>query len=162
MGMTEAVWRRHANPWSVWTRFATLPFLVLAIWSRVWIGWWSLVPVVLLLVWLFVNPRAFPPPRNPDNWGSKATFGERLWLNEGRTQIPLHHRRAVVTLNTVAALGVLVLTWGLVTLQMWPTVLGTVVVYLGKMWFLDRMVWLYEEMSRDHPEYAAWIQPEES
>ncbi|MFW5697755.1 MAG: DUF6653 family protein [Fimbriimonadaceae bacterium] len=50
----------------------------------------------------------------------------------------------------------------MVTLQIWPTVLGTVVVYLGKMWFLDRMVWLYEEMSEKNSEYAAWVQREES
>ncbi len=24
-------WRRHANPWSVWTRVATLPLIVLAV-----------------------------------------------------------------------------------------------------------------------------------
>lgn len=40
--MTDESWRRHANPWSVWTRFAAIPAVVLAIWSRTWIGWWCL------------------------------------------------------------------------------------------------------------------------
>jgi len=40
---------RHANPISVWTRFAVLPLLALSIWSPVWIGWWSLVPIALSL-----------------------------------------------------------------------------------------------------------------
>jgi hypothetical protein len=31
-------WMRHANPVSVWTRFAVLPLLALAVWSREWIG----------------------------------------------------------------------------------------------------------------------------
>ena len=29
----EGGWQRHANPASVWTRFAALPLLVVAIWS---------------------------------------------------------------------------------------------------------------------------------
>jgi hypothetical protein len=36
-GMTEDAWKRHANPWSVWTRFAAIPLMILAIWSRVWL-----------------------------------------------------------------------------------------------------------------------------
>ena len=34
----------------------------------------------------------------------------------------------------------------MVTLDVWPTLLGCALVYLAKLWFLDRMVWLYEEM----------------
>lgn len=42
--MSEDAWARHANPWSVWTRIATaLPLLILAVWSRVWLGWRSLI-----------------------------------------------------------------------------------------------------------------------
>jgi hypothetical protein len=26
--LEEDNWMKHANPWSVWTRFATLPFLI--------------------------------------------------------------------------------------------------------------------------------------
>jgi hypothetical protein len=47
-GLKGDSWMRHANPWSVWTRFAVLPLLVLAVWSRDWIGWWSLAGVALL------------------------------------------------------------------------------------------------------------------
>ena len=36
-GMTDEVWRRHANPWSVWTRYLAGPILILAVWSRFWI-----------------------------------------------------------------------------------------------------------------------------
>jgi hypothetical protein len=55
-------WLRHANPVSVWTRFAVLPLLAISIWSRDWIGWWSLVPIVLSLVFMMINPLLFPKP----------------------------------------------------------------------------------------------------
>ena len=29
-------WERHANPWSVWTRVATWPVLMLVLWSFHW------------------------------------------------------------------------------------------------------------------------------
>ena len=43
--MDDKTWSRHANPWSVWTRFLVFPILALAIWSRVWLGWYSLIPI---------------------------------------------------------------------------------------------------------------------
>jgi hypothetical protein len=42
-GLDGENWMRHANPVSVWTRFAVLPLLAAAIWSRDWIGWWCLL-----------------------------------------------------------------------------------------------------------------------
>jgi hypothetical protein len=57
--MSEEAWQRHANPWSVWTRNTVLPALVLAIWSRAWLGWWSLVPIALAVLWMWMNPVSF-------------------------------------------------------------------------------------------------------
>ena len=48
-GMTDAAWRRHANPWSVWTRFLSLPLLAAAIWTRDWWGWWALAPTPMMV-----------------------------------------------------------------------------------------------------------------
>ena len=69
-GLKGEGWLRHANPVSVWTRFAVLPLLALAIWSREWIGWWSLAAVALVLVFMLVNPLLFPPPRSTRHWAS--------------------------------------------------------------------------------------------
>src|SRR5919112_1153956 len=44
-GLKGDSWMRHANPTSVWTRFAALPLLAVAIWSRDWFGWLSLLPI---------------------------------------------------------------------------------------------------------------------
>lgn len=57
--MSDEMWRRHANPWSVWTRFAAIPAFILAAWSRVWLGWWSLIPIGLVVAWLFLNVIVF-------------------------------------------------------------------------------------------------------
>ena len=54
--LTDENWMKHANPWSVWTRYSVLPVIVLAFWSRVWIGWWSIIPVIISLAWIFFNP----------------------------------------------------------------------------------------------------------
>ena len=29
--MTDDAWKRHANPWSVWTRFAAIPLMILIV-----------------------------------------------------------------------------------------------------------------------------------
>jgi hypothetical protein len=155
--MDDATWARHANPWSVWTRFTVLPLVVLAIWSRVWLGWWSLAAVAPALAWTWLNPRLFPPPRSTDSWASRATLGERVWLARREVPIPPHHRVLPTLLSAVAAMGLVPLAWGLAALEPWPTLLGMAVIFLGKLWFADRMVWLYQDMKDADPAYASWL-----
>lgn len=54
-------------------------------------------------------------------------------------------------------MGIPLLIHGLYLLEIWPTLLGAVLIYLGKMWFIDRTVWLFEDMKDQHPPYAAWL-----
>ena len=157
MAMDEAAWARHANPWSVWTRVAILPLAALAIWSRVWIGGLALVPLATLIIWVWLNPRAFPPPLRTDHWAAKATFGERVLLNRAREPIPDRHRRAAGLLSIVSALGLPPLAWGLWALDFWAVLCGLLLVLGGKLWFLDRMVWLYDDMAPKVPTYRAWL-----
>lgn len=156
-GMDERTWARHANPWSVWTRNTGLPLLVLAIWSRVWLGGWAIVPLLLVVLWIWLNPRLFPVPSSTDSWASKAVLGERVWMNRGQVPVPPHHRRVPHLLAALAALGVPFLAWGLYHLRPWPTLFGLLLVFSGKLWFLDRMVWLYEDMKDLHPDYRRWL-----
>lgn len=157
MMMDDATWKRHANPWSVWTRFLILPLLVLAIWSRVWIGWWSCVPIVLLIVWTFLNPRAFPKPPSTDTWASKATFGERIWLKRKANPIPAHHVLIAHALSAATALAVIPLAYGLISYEPLVTGLSLALVIGGKLWFLDRMVWLYQDMKDTNAVYGSWL-----
>ena len=156
MGMSSEVWMRHANPWSVWTRYTCLPFLILAIWSRVWLGWWALLPIAISVLWIWANPRVFPAPTSTDNWASKGVMGERIFLNRAEVPIPAHHRRWAITLGFLSALGLPPLVWGLWALEPVTTLLGVVLVVLPKVWFVDRMVWLYEDMKDVDAAYQSW------
>ncbi|MBL4646360.1 MAG: hypothetical protein JKY99_07880 [Rhizobiales bacterium] len=157
MVMDEAVWARHANPWSVYTRILTGPLLVLAIWSRLWFGWWSVIPIAIMCFLIWYNPRAFPPPRSTDNWASKGTFGERVFLNRHAVPIPKHHGTMAKILSFASAIGLLPLVIGLIKYDVWMTICGMVLIIGGKIWFVDRMVWLYEDMKDQHPDYGQWF-----
>ena len=154
--MDERTWLRHANPWSVWTRFTVLPLLILAIWSRVWLGWLALLPITIFLLWMWLNPRIFSQPQTTNNWTSKGVLGERVWLNRDCVSVPEHHQKVPNILNLVAASGIPFLILGLVNLEVYPTLMGVILINLGKLWFIDRMVWLYEDM-KEHQEYHSWL-----
>lgn len=155
--MSDAVWMRHANPWSVWTRIPLILLFAAAIWSRVWIGAWVLLPICILLIWTWLNPRIFPPPKTTRSWSSKAVLGERVWLNRIKEPIPAHHRIMANLLSAISFAGLPFFIWGLYALQIWPTILGICLILFGKLWFIDRMVWLYEDMKDVSPEYRRWL-----
>ena len=155
--MTEETWARHANPWSVWTRFTVLPLLVAAAWSRKWIGTWAWIPGVLALAWAWINPRVFARPSSTDNWASKAVLGERVWMNRRKILVPERYQIRTNAASVVAALSALVLAWGVWRLRIVPTIASLVMVYVGKIWFLDLMVSLYDEMKTASPEYERWL-----
>ena len=148
MAMDDAVWARHANHWSVWTRIPILPLMALAIWSRMWIGWWCLVPIALLIGWALFNPRAFPAPEPNDGFSYKGVFGERYFLARKQMPIPRHHHRWGIGLTIVSAIGVPPLIYGLWVFNAWAVVLGLTLTVGAKIWFVDRMGWLYEDMQR--------------
>jgi hypothetical protein len=141
----EETWRRHANPWSVWTRFAAIPPLILAIWSRTWIGWWCLVPLALVIVWLVINPSAFAPVEKPVRWTERGIYGEHIWVRD--KDIPNEHKRVLALLLGLAAIGATLLTTGLVTLEIWPTIFGATLVVITQLWRIDRFATLYDAKS---------------
>lgn len=98
-----------------------------------------------------------PVPVHIDNWGAKAVFSERVLLNRKNVPIPAHHRLVPHLLSILSALGIPLLLSGLYALAIWPTLFGSTVIYLGKLWFVNRMVWLYEDMRDEHCEYEAWL-----
>jgi hypothetical protein len=151
MGMDDATWERHANPWSGWTRITILPLLSLAIWSRDWIGVHCLWFIAIVVVWTWINPRLFGPPASHDAWMTKGVLGERIWIARATTPIPSHHLVVTRLLNVAAGLGVLILAVGLWQLNFGLTLAGLVGSMGAKLWFLDRMVWLKQDMDGTKP-----------
>jgi hypothetical protein len=154
--MDETTWLRHAHPGSVISRNTVLPLLIIAFWSRLWIGWWALFPVFLALLWAWINPRIFPVPSSLDHWTSQGVLGERVWLNRDQIPVPEHHRIVPHLLSAISGIGMLFVVWGVAVLDPWPTLLGATVVYVSKWWFLDRMVWIWKDMQDATEEYRRW------
>jgi hypothetical protein len=144
--MSEEAWKRHANPWSVWTRFAAIPAMLLAIWSRTWIGWWCLVPIAVVIGWLWVNPHAFKAVEHPTSWAARGIYGEKLWLHN-RELVPSGHKAVLRFLIGVGSVGFALLIWGLVALDGWQTLFGATLIVLGQLWRIDRFGMLYAEIS---------------
>jgi hypothetical protein len=99
----------------------------------------------------------FSKPASTNNWASKAVLGERVWMNRRQISIPKHHSLAPNLLSGISGLGLPFLIWGVWLLNIWSTVLGVILIYAGKVWFLDRMVWLYEDMKDATKEYSRWL-----
>ncbi|ALV28452.1 DUF6653 family protein [Pannonibacter phragmitetus] len=157
LGMNAKIWQRHASGWSVWTRFATLPVLLLAVWSHSMIGLpGALAATSLVLIWLWLNPRLFPPPRRTDRWHVRATFGERIWLNRMFVPIPAEMSRTALALSLLAGAGFIMALWGAAENMLALTLGGTALTYAGKMAFLHQMTKLYARMKDSHPLYKAW------
>ncbi|OIP75516.1 MAG: hypothetical protein AUK06_01615 [Parcubacteria group bacterium CG2_30_36_18] len=155
--MDEKARRRHSNPWSVYSRFSMIPLLGLAFWSRAWLNWWALAPIMFVLLWVWLNPRIFSEPKSTKNWASKIVLGEWVWMNRKNVPVPVHHRYAPNILSAVGAIGTIPFIWGVFMLEIWPALLGGIVIVISKLWFADRMVWLYEDMKDVTPEYKSWL-----
>jgi len=146
-GLEGDAWQRHANPWSVYTRIPIPLLLAAAIWSRWRLGRWSLVPVGLVCAWTAVNPRVFPPPPSLDHWASRGVLGETYWADRTAVPIPARHRVAPNVLKGVSALGVPFIVRGLVVRDGWMLMFGLAVQMAGKVWFIDRMALLYDDVA---------------
>ena len=158
MGMNNRAWARHANPWSVYTRFAASIPIFFALWSAHWIGWRSLVPILLVAAWVYVNPRLFTPPKTTRSWGARGVLGERAFLNRKQIPAPKEHIRFAWMTTALAGLFMAVGFWGYVDGNFWAACAGWFGSVLAKAWFVDRMAWLWADIKDAHPVYAAWDQ----
>lgn len=88
------------------------------------------------------QPTNFPKPKSIDNWFSKDALGEGVWLNRDKIPISKHHLLTPKILTAAAAVGTILTIWGVYRLDICSTLLGMPTTYFGKLWFVDRMVWL--------------------
>ncbi len=148
-------WARHANPISGWSRMASgIPLIILAVWSRVWLGWWALLPVALVALWLWLNPRMFTPPRDDSSWMSRGVFGERLWAQ--RDNLPRTYISPVFpnVLSAFSAAGAVAMIVGLYRLDLALTLAGGIVAFVAKTIFIGQMAKLYDRAIAAQPELA--------
>ena len=72
--LRHAMFARHANPWSAWTRWASTPLVLVPVWTR------RRSHAALLAGWLALNPVLFPKPAHDRAWATRAMLGEERWI----------------------------------------------------------------------------------
>jgi hypothetical protein len=128
---TEQSWKRHSNPWSVWTRILSYPLAYVPVWNRCW------KQGALVGAWLTANPVIFPAPEDDSSWATRCVLGEQLWTAK-RRDFPM----ALNSASAVFYAGALLVAY---KRRFWPLMFFGGTSYLLKLWFLDRMTYYYEE-----------------
>lgn len=128
---SERFWAKHSHPLSGWSRFATYPFVFLPFWYHSWILFF------LVVIWLAVNPILFPEPKSLNNWISKGVLGEKIWTRKKPWGLPM----LLVFLMIPLFLTSLITAYYNL---FWPTMFFAGIAFVMKLWFVDRMVFLYE------------------
>ena len=98
----------------------------------------------IAVVWMVINPVLFSKPKNVDNWMSKGVLGEKVYTRGG----PKFKRDLPTLLNVMnipVFAGFLYFGW---QQELIPLILAGILVMVIKFWFIDRMVFLYENVSR--------------
>lgn len=94
----RAIFARHSNPWSAWTRWATTPLVLVPVWTRRWSH------AAAIGLWFAVNPVVFPKPGENRNWATRAMLGEEAWI----TNRPKDSATAVSAVASAAAISAVV------------------------------------------------------
>jgi hypothetical protein len=135
---TQKSWKRHSNPWSVWTRILSYPLAYVPVWNRSW------KQGVAVGAWFTANPVLFPPPEDDSSWATRCVLGEQLWTAKRRRDFPM----ALNSASAVFYAGALLAAY---KRRLWPLMFFGGTSYLLKLWFLDRMT-LYYEQHREREE----------
>lgn len=72
----SAVFARHSNPWSAWSRWASVPLLLVPAWRHSWRD------AALVGAWMALNPVVFSEPPHQRAWATRAVLGEEQWIAE--------------------------------------------------------------------------------
>lgn len=135
--LPDNIWERHTNKWSGWTRVLVIPLLFVALWHH------SGVAVFFIILWIIVNPMAFPPPKSTDNWMSKGVMGEKIYTQNG-----VFHWDFPTFLNIINGLTFFPSLYFMYMQNFWPALYLATFSIVVKFWYLDRMVFLYEAKNR--------------
>lgn len=134
--LKEAMWRRHANPWSGWSRVPTGPVLVYALYCRNW------RLLLAALVWAAINPFLFSPPDTEDAWMTRAVLAEQWWIHEeGNRTVGLGYPNRLNTAGAIAFIYALFAAWRRRPAE---TAFATVLAVTLKLWWLHILVRWYD------------------
>lgn len=134
--LIDTMWRRHANPWSVWTRLLSTPLIYLPLWNRSW------KQGLAVATWFATNPFLFPEPCNSRTWAARAIRGDRRWTKE----LPLDAALAIQVAAASTALGGLYAAY---KHRLWLTAASAITVFICNVWFLNRMTTFGEEKQQN-------------
>lgn len=143
-GLDDAAWKKHANAWSVWTRMLGVVPILVPIYFRETLGWWALVPIALGVGWMWANPHVFSAVDEPRSWAEMGIYGEKMYAAD-QSLAAEAHRPALRWLIALAAVGAVLLVWGLVLIEAWPSIFGLTLIVLSQLWQIDRFVAIYAE-----------------
>lgn len=123
----RAIFARHSNPWSAWTRWATTPLILIPVWRRSWrdAAWVS--------VWFALNPVIFPAPADRSAWSTRAMLGEEQW-------IIARPRDAALLVNLAGGAATAAALLNARRRRLLPTVIATVVAMALTMGYWELMV----------------------
>lgn len=158
--MDARAWARHGNPWSVYSRIVGGTFVFLALWSAFRLGWASLFPIGLAIAWVYLNPRLFEPPLHADAWATRGVLGERAFLNRSVVPISSEHERIANVTTGIAICFLVLAIYGFWTREFWTAFAAWHGATVAKLWFCDRMVVLWDEVSDRTEQYRRWARAE--
>lgn len=92
------VFRRHAHPFSAWSRLLSAPLLLVPLWTRRW-GWY--LPIG---AWFAVNPVIMPPAQDTSSFATRAILGEESWSRDPLSEPRLVLLSGATTGSLVAAM----------------------------------------------------------
>jgi len=131
----RAIFARHCNPWSAWTRLASIPVIVLTAWTRRWSH------AVLIALWLAVNPFVFGKPEYERAWSTRAMLGEEQWISRR----PRDAAMFVSALTSATAVGAVIAAH---RHRLIPAVIATAVQMALTLLYWEQMVRYFERQSR--------------
>jgi hypothetical protein len=94
--LKRTVFARHSNPWSAWTRWASVPLLLVPAWRRSWRD------AALVGIWMALNPVVFREPAHERAWATRSVLGEEQWIAERRVDTAMAVNVAATAAGLVA------------------------------------------------------------
>lgn len=123
----RAIFARHANPWSAWSRWATTPLILVPVWRRSWrdAAW--------VAVWFALNPVIFAAPADRSAWSTRAMLGEEQW-------VVARPRDAALLVNLAGSVATAAALRSARRRQLLPTVIATAIAMALTMGYWALMV----------------------